>query len=262
MATTPWTDVPTGSPCQLRFVQVPHRKDEAVDRLRATYVLVDDGQEGRVLQAFNLRDRTGPGSKTYGLEHMAFTSFSTQELDEHSLNAGFLLLERLTASGPATYSGFFNRVSPSHSGFHFQFVREELPIWKHLDEDQGIPVFQDPSGATVLRLKDWFFSVWCFQAKRPCDAARLAWASINDDQAVYDVLIATSRGAYRCIPVRRRRRKPVSMCVTMPEHYGDFGGMELSGTLILTHLEMFDRLKSEDPVALAARIRSGFQRDL
>ena len=63
---------------------------------------------------------------------------------------------------------------------------------------------------------------------------------------------------YRCIPVQRRRRKALSICVTKLSDYGDFGGMELSGTIVISRHEMFERLQETEPQDLTTRIQMAY----
>lgn len=254
-----WRDVDRDS-WKLRVAQIPRKDQETVDEVRATYVLVDKGkdQHSRLLGAYNLRDRSGPGSRTYGPEHMVFSSFGPQELDKYRLTAGILLLKDLVESAPgAEYSGFFNRVAPSHSGFHFQYVRERLPVWKALADDAQFSLLD--GRVEVKGLRNWLFSASCFEAARPHDVAEIAWAAIQDDLDAHDVLLSVFGGKYRCIPVRRRQRKPISMCVTLPDHIGNFGGMELSGVMILTNGEMAATLEQESPERLQTRMLEAFR---
>ena len=254
-----WHDLDR-DPWKLRVVRLPTKKKETVDRVRATYVLLDTGkdQHSRLLRAFNLRDRSGPGSRTYGPEHTVFSSFGSQQLDEYALTAGILLLKtRVKAAPRAEYSGFFNRVAPSHGGFHFQYVRERLPIWKALPDDTEFSLLN--GRVKVKRLKNWLYSASCFEAARPHDVAEVGWAAIKDDLDAHDVLISVFDGKYRCIPVRRRQRKPTSLSVTLPDRSGNFGGMELSGVMIVTDVKMAAMLKQEPADKLQTRMRQAFR---
>jgi hypothetical protein len=262
-ASVAWTPVdqfadPSG--VLVRLVSKPTREQEWIDPLQATYVLLDAGGTNRVIQAYNLRERTPPGSSTYGKGHSVVTSFASQELDGYSLAAGLLFLSEFANADKSneSWSAFFNGFAPTYTGFHFQYVKETLPIWAH---PTGNPVKIFDGLGQMQCLNGWVFSATCFSSDLAWVVASAAWSFIRDRHHQYDLLFHYDRLIYRCIPIARCRRKPVSMCVTRQlTDYGDFGGMELSGMIIVAKPAVFKMLKMlRESTDLTTRIRMAYK---
>ena len=225
-------DYRTDCVCTFREFEPPG-EDEPPNHFRATYELRDSGGDGRVVHAYNLRQRV----KTYGPGHLVLSGFGAQQLDRYRVAGGILFMQELEED----CSGFFNGCGYSHGGIHFQYVLEELPIWRRDHSDGRLRI--SGGDGSVSRV-DWFFDGLCFSSDNAAVLTDSVWIYVKDDPGMYDLLFNRKDTQIRCIPVRRRARRATSLCITDYGHYGDFGGMELSGVIMT---------QKESPMALAFR---------
>lgn len=247
---------------KLRHVNSPQKNDESVDPLVATYNLVDmDARDdvrklstNRVLQPFNLRVRKPPGSNVYGPGHCVATSFSAQQLDDKGILAGLLFMEELKNYLNRPWCGFFNAFAPSHQGFHFQYLCEDLPIWK-CQRKRIFSMFDDT--VTIASVEGWSIRAQCFSSESASAVAVAVWFFVKERLASYDLLLRFDGTEYSCIPVQRSRRRPLPLCVATQGECGDFGGLELSGVILIKSKSVFEKLQKEKD--LPGRIRSGFK---
>ncbi len=177
-----------------------------------------------------------PRIRAYGAGHLVLATRASNSISKENIDA---LLEVTDLLGPA-YSGFWNIQASNYDGFHAQFVKEVLPIWKYvgkIGDNAMVSCLSSAGGVSKFDLEGWPFDGILLMSDSRSALVNSVWnelESIGNDGHL-DILAHCAEVGRIAVYLALKPKFRINSVEEVTHR--KIGGMEKSGLLLINSEE-------------------------